>query len=182
MSKITEINLMCDLETLGKKPGCGILSIALVPFQVGGLPAPLENFYVRIKPYSNAILGLHTDTSTMEWWNTKSEEARVEAFGGEVPISAALSQLAEYLAGFPAGTLIWGLGASFDIPILEAAYDAYGHSYPWNYTQSMCFRTLKVLYPQVPAPAANTLKHSALADATYQAAHAQRILEWVQKA
>lgn len=172
-----DMQLMFDTETVGKKPGCGLLSIAVVPFQAGGLPAPLENFYVRILPASNAASGLFTDPDTMKWWETKSVEAREEAFGGIVPLSAALNHLDEYIASFPKGIGIWGKGASFDVPILEAAYDAYHFPYPWKYTQSMCFRTLEALYPQVPAPFQNTMKHSALGDAAFQAAHAQRIME-----
>lgn len=179
MTAIQEINLMFDTETLGKKPGCGVLSIAVVPFQAGGLVSPLENFYVRILPQSNAAAGLHTDESTMAWWETKSIEAREEAFEGTVHLSAALQYLSEYLSSFPPSTLIWGKGASFDIPILEAAFDAFKQPYPWGYRQSMCFRTLEALYSQVPTPFANTLKHSALGDAVFQAAHAQRILEWL---
>ncbi len=168
--------LMIDIETLGTTPGCGILSIAVVPFCT---TAPLEPFYERIYPPSNTIAGLTIDDKTMEWWSSQPLEAYNEAFGGEQPLSVALKLLADYVAQFPTAG-IWGNGASFDVPILEAAYAAFKQLPPWSYKQARCHRTLIALAPHIQRPAFVGVKHTALADAQNQAAHAQEILQWIQ--
>lgn len=179
MGNLRDIQLMADIETLGTTPGCAILSVAVVPFQAGGLVSDIEHFYERISPASCVLAGLHTDDRTVTWWAAQDEETRNEAFSGTQNLSASLSNLHDYISGFPADTYIWGLGASFDVPILEAAYAAFQRKPPWSYRASMCFRTLKALYPQVSSPAQNRQKHSALEDARFQAKHAERILEWL---
>ena len=168
-------NIMVDLETLGTRPGCAILSIAAVPF---ASPFDLEPFYVKIDATSCTENGFHVDDATIAWWNKQSKAAYDEAFSGTVDIKTALYAFAEYCAHLPTAPLLWGNGADFDNVILAEAYRIIGSKQPWKYTDSRCYRTLKNLYPQIPYIAPK-IKHNALQDATAQAQHATRIFSWI---
>lgn len=169
-------DIMVDIETLGMRPGCKILSIAAVPF---ASPFDIEHFYVRINPESYAhYTGFHQDAATIEWWGKQSAAARDEAFGGTVDFKSALYAFEEYCHALPTAPIVWGNGSDFDNVILSEAFRLVDKKAPWKYTDSRCYRTLKNLYPQIPyiAPA---IKHNALQDAMAQAQHATRIFQWV---
>lgn len=164
-------DVMVDTETLGKRAGCPILSIGA---------CTLDGMHVldlKIEPNSNFGLGLISDASTVLWWEAPERaEARKIAFSGNTPIIAALEIFADWYRGVE-GTALWGLGADFDKPILEAAFALAGIPVPWKYNEGRCFRTLRALYPQFPAKAFTGVKHSALADAENQAAHCYSLLK-----
>ena len=170
------INFMLDIETLGTKPGCAVLAIAAVPFGLG--TEDMEPFYVRIAKDTNREVCLTVEQSTLRWWARQSPAAYAEAFGGSTHIRDALQQLRDYLE--PYGKVrVWGNGASFDAPILEAAFAACGLETPWHYRDSMCYRTLKNLYPAVPYTTIGTA-HNALDDARSQAEHLRRIFHFME--
>lgn len=173
------INIMVDLETTGTRPGCAILSIAAVPFAV---EYDLEHFYCKIDKASCAANGLHDDPATIAWWARQSEAARAEAFSGTTDIIVALTDFASYCQHLPEAPLVWGNGADFDNAVLAEAYKitgANGGVAPWKYSDSRCYRTLKNLFSQVPNITPPAVAHNALEDARSQAAHAQRIFQYV---
>jgi hypothetical protein len=93
-------HVMIDLETLGRRAGCSILSIGAVAFdpktkQLG------KELYVVVNRQSCNAAELHEDLETLDWWNKQSEAAKTvltEATMGGVQLAAALDQLTEYLA------------------------------------------------------------------------------------
>jgi hypothetical protein len=172
----TVINLMCDIETLGTSPGCVVLSIAVVPFDIG---YPIEPFYERISRKSNEEIGLEVDPKTELWWDKQSVEARSEAFSGTESIEDVLVRLTAYIKVLDRTPIMWGNGASFDIPILDEAYYVCGRAAPWAYYNSLCYRTMKQIYKQIPymKPA---VAHNALQDAKAQAAHLERIFQFIR--
>ena len=169
------INLMIDIETLGTKPGCVILSIAVVPFAT---PVKEQTFYEKIDPRSCAKVGLVSDPATIAWWNKQDQAIKAEAMSGTKPLHETLLNLTAYLMqlGKPNDIAVWGNGASFDVPLLEAAYEACNLTPYWKYYNSACYRTLKMLHPEVPFVKPIDA-HNALADATAQAAHAEKIFK-----
>jgi hypothetical protein len=169
--KGNKVDLMIDIETLGTTPGCAILSIAAVPFSVH---SPIEHFYERISQQSCIEAGLHVDSNTVNWWAKQSYYAQKEAFSGTERIEDVLARLTLYIKQL--GTVRpWGNGASFDVPILEAAYAKCGMKAPWAYYNAMCYRTLKNLFPYLVA-IEPVIKHNALEDAKSQAAHAEKLM------
>ncbi|MEN3257234.1 3'-5' exonuclease [Sodalis endosymbiont of Spalangia cameroni] len=81
-------NVMLDIETLGKKAGCPIVSVAAVMFapatgRVG------QTFYERID-YQAALKYGEPEEGTLLWWQKQSDEARHEAFGGKAAYSHAI--------------------------------------------------------------------------------------------
>lgn len=175
------INVMIDLETLGTKPGCKILSIGAVVFGAVAFNYRIEFYKTIISNKGQELLSVNTDT--VEWWNKQSIEARKELFDNEK--SEYLDQILKQFSGWIGrlaheGTVrVWGNAASFDLKILEHAYQVYGIPVPWNYRNEMCFRTLKNLFPYsqdfVGVP------HNALDDAINQAGVAEEIFGHIER-
>ena len=166
-------DVMIDIETAGTKPGCVILSIGACTL----VDEPNE-FYIRIDPQSSREIGLSISAQTMAWWNKQPRETRDEAFSGDVNVREALFEFSDWLLQL--GEIrVWGNGASFDVPILEAAYEKCGIKIPWKYTQSMCYRTMRSLYPHI-AFVDPEMKHSAIEDARAQAEHLRKIFDYMQ--
>jgi len=177
-NKVTEINpdfgVVIDLETVGKEAGCGILSIGATTLNGE------YTFSVGININTCYAAGLWIDPTTMNWWSTQTIEAREAAFSGTCSIETALDLFADWYksVGSP---LIWGNGAGFDFPILGAAYGAIGAEIPWKYHDERCYRTLKALYPEIPADKFQGIKHVALCDAMYEAQHLRKILVTIKE-
>lgn len=174
----THVNVMIDLETLGTKPGCKILSIGASPFPENDLEHS-NKFYITIDSKEDQF-GLTEDENTVKWWARQSEEAKKEAFSGTTTLSDALDWFSHYLRELVKTPIVWGNAASFDIKILEAAYLAAKMPVPWGYSNEMCYRTLKNLYSkEVPAPKFTGVHHNALDDAIHQARHAEEIFKYI---
>jgi exodeoxyribonuclease VIII len=120
--------------------------------------------------------GLKMDASTVMWWMKQSDQARAAFNEKGVSLSTALSDFMDWLDD---KALVWGNGATFDNVILDNAYRATGLTKPWKYNADRCYRTLKALYPQVPAGERSGTYHNALDDAKHQAMHASRILNLI---
>lgn len=170
-------NVMIDLETLGRRAGCAILSIGAVAFDLKqGLG---QELYVVVNRQSCNTAELHEDLSTLDWWNKQSDEAKkvlTEATQGGVVLVEALSQLTEYLKQFDLKKVkVWGNGSDFDNAILTACYAAVGQDIPWEFWNNRCYRTLKSLKPSVKMQRQGTY-HNALDDAKSQALHALQLM------
>lgn len=171
-------HVMIDLETLGRRAGCSILSIGAVAFDTTGLG---PEFYTVVDRASCQAHGLHEDENTVAWWNKQSAQAQTvleQAATNGQPLADALAELTTFLGGL--GSLkklkVWGNGADFDNAILTACYAAVGRELPWDFWNNRCYRTIKGLRPQVKLARQGTY-HNALDDAKSQATHAVQLLE-----
>ncbi len=168
---------MLDLETLGTNPGCAILSIGAVLFSGRRLH---DEFYIRISLKSSQDYGLTIDADTLQWWTQQPHDVFAEAMAGEYSLDAAMFKFRQWLENLhlPPNWTIWSNGASFDAPVLEAAFRKLRMQPPWTHSQERCYRTLRALDPGEPKiePA---IKHHALEDAKAQALHAMRIAPWL---
>jgi hypothetical protein len=164
-------NIMIDIETLGKKRGCPVLSIAAVQFDL--LTGNVGNtFYERMSCDAALSYGL-PEISTLEWWDKQSAEARDAAFSGKrLPVEVA-DELRTFLHSAGGGRCIpWGNGSVFDITILEGWFDRVAKgddAYPWKFWDIADLRTLVRLSGiNVKAISFAGEKHNALADALHQ--------------
>ena len=167
------MEVMVDLETLGKGPNAVIVSIGAVEFDVitGHVG---EGFYAVVDPESCERIGMKMDASTVVWWMSQGDNARkVFSDTSAVPIEEALRLFSSW---FPSGSSVWGNGASFDNVILNNAYRAAEMQAPWEFWQDRCYRTLKNLSPAIFHERVG-VHHNALDDAKFQAGHAIKILE-----
>ena len=176
------INIMLDLETLGTRPGCKILSIGATVFDTSSYRVLALTFYLRADP--NLQHKLHTYTAAEDWWAKQDPEVRAEAFGGSLMLLECLRGFVTWIENLKAEIgsnkiRIWCKGATFDVPIIEYAMEVYGVQVPWKYYEVACFRTLQDLGLSlgIDADKLDGDKHNALHDAINQAAHAEKILE-----
>lgn len=184
-------DVMIDLETLGRRAGCTILSIGAVGFNPKAPVVHSEDdiaikktlgpeLYVIVNRADCRALGLHEDPATLSWWDKQSRAAKAvveEATNGGFPLDEALDKLTTFLAQFDHKKVrVWGNGADFDNAILAHCYAAVGREPPWLFWNNRCFRTLKALYPRDKMVRTGTY-HNALDDAKTQALHAAYLLE-----
>lgn len=174
-------DVMVDLETLGTRPGCAILSIGAVAFNRynGALG---QEFYIVVNRKSCLKNGLFEEVSTLQWWARQSDEARkvlAEAENAENGLGGALIQLTGYLQKMgKKDLLVWGCGSDFDIGILTHCYAVMKQPLPWMFWNSRCLRTLRDVAPPSHEPQRkNGVAHSAIDDARNQAEEAIRIFK-----
>lgn len=172
-------NVMVDLETLGTRPGCKVMSIGAVVFSPAGVEEHRQ-FYIDI----HRDQPLLEQPDTIAWWKgvrKDNPKAYDRIFGSELPrwpLADALNSFTGWLNGLNGlggEVLVWGNGADFDNPILSAAYAACDMSQPWGPWNGRCYRTLKGLRSDIRLTRKGT-HHNALDDAISQAAHAVEIL------
>lgn len=157
-------HVMVDLETMGTSAGCAIVSIGAVRFdpEKGAIGS---EFFRSIQLQSSLDSGLRVDGSTVIWWMQQSEEARKEIIIGTDLLAQSLMDFSRF---FPEDGHLWGHGAYFDPPILEAAYRAVGVPLPWKFWNVRDTRTLfdvSRVYPE----RTKGIHHKALNDAKVQA-------------
>lgn len=175
-------HVMVDLETLGSRPGCAILSIGAVEFNhlTGKLG---EEFYCVVNRKSCAVAGLVEDADTLAWWGRQNAQAQAvikEAGEAADTIADALTRFTAYLSKYGlAQVRVWGNGSDFDNAILAVAFDKAGLKFPWKFWNNRCFRTLKSLNPDVPMPRGGVY-HNALDDAKTQANAAIQMMREAQ--
>lgn len=171
-------HVMVDLETLGRRAGCSILSIGAVAFDpVFGLG---KEFYVVVSRRSCHSYRLVEDPETLDWWLKQNEQAQKvieESSSGGLDLKDALHQFKIYLSQFGLRKVkVWGNGSDFDNSILINCYAAIGQDIPWEFWNNRCYRTLKGLRPGSKLVRQGTY-HNALDDAKSQALHAIHLMK-----
>lgn len=172
---MNEKNVMLDLETLGTKPGCKILSIGAVVFNSGGVGE--EQFYIEID--RNKQNGLFEQDQTVKWWEEQSPDAKGTLFNNkEVYLEQALLQFSHWLdvvnPDHPIN--IWGHGSDFDNVIIQEAYEHVKMLRPWSYGRNRCYKTLKRTLKSIEPGKFLGIKHNALSDSIHQARHCSVLL------
>lgn len=184
-------DVMWDIETLGNRPGCAMLSIGAIGFNLktGELG---ETFHIVINTQSCLDAGLFVQDrdwcirnkapasdDTVAWWEKQSPEARDllrEAREGGEQITFALNKLAVWMGyTFGPDVMPWGCGAAFDNAIMAASYRALNIRAPWKFWNDMCYRTIKNLNPSIKMEKRVGTYHNALDDARSQAIHLLQI-------
>ena len=159
-----------DLETLGTRYNAAILSIGVQQFDIDSGKLG-ETFYREID-IDSAIKAGKVTGSTLAWWAQQGEVAkRVFGSNGKTPLSVALDELRTWMLKKATKPKVWGNGSSFDISILEHAYDhgAVGLKEPWQYTNIRDMRTIMDYLQAEMKPKREGTHHNALDDAKYQA-------------
>lgn len=166
-------HVMMDLETLGTRPGCVVLSVGACtfdPFTHPDDPWPGKNFSANIDNVSCQDAGLTIDHDTLAWWNGQPLETR-EAFTVDArPLWQAVSDFHVWFSQV-GGSYLWCNGAGFDEPIWRAAARAAGFpGVPWKYWNVRDTRTAWHLGGVNPTSIPRDgLSHHALDDARHQA-------------
>jgi hypothetical protein len=138
-------DVMVDLETLGTRAGCVVVSIGAVKFSPTTGFVDVDNaFYEVVDVEYSMRAGLVAEAGTLKWWMKQSDEARaVFSSQDAVSLPAALVRFAEWVSdeGDYGDVKMWGNGAGFDNPILSAAFAVGGIKQPWYHWNDRCYRT-----------------------------------------
>lgn len=166
-------DLMLDIETLGTKPGCVVLSVAAVPFHPRAGRFGTEAFYAKIDPVSSERAGLDIEARTLTWWLEQPEEARLEAFANPQDLTHVAVEFTEFYEGLAPIERIWAQGMDFDMPIWKAAMEAVGVQAPWQFWMARDTRSFYTAAEVQRGFSARDvprrgLHHSALDDALHQ--------------
>ncbi len=191
-------HVMVDLETLSTRVDACIIQIAAVAFdpETGEL-GPRFNAYVNETCLIGARVG-HIDVNTVAFWMSQKVSAAMGAAVGSedtgLYLSEALGSFAEWLQeevehdGEVALEGLWSHGATFDIPILQDAFErrcpeVCEGKVPWHYRTPRDTRTLFALAPGgMPRPPKDeTREHDARYDCEYQIAQVVEALRNLRK-
>jgi hypothetical protein len=172
MAKKT-IDVMIDIETLGKKPNCPVISIGAVAFD---LTTTYGSFYAALDVEEQIDSGKRiADASTIKWWMSQSGAAKTVFKEDAIDTKTGLEQLALFLSTFD-DVYVWGNGATFDITILESIFDSYKVEIPWKYSHIMDQRTIKRFLGKGIKIKREGTYHNAIDDAMTQAKFIQECL------
>lgn len=131
-------HVMLDIESLGTRPGCVVLSAAFVRFEDMALTS------LNLSMEDQYELGLETGPSTLDWWRTQSQDTWRAATCDPFPLVSALNHFSTWLGWARAGRemWIWCHGAGFDAPLLQEVYQRAGIACPWSFRDVRDTRTL----------------------------------------
>ena len=157
------MHLMLDLETVGKRAGCAILSIGAVSYDPESEKIG-EKIHIGVDVVSCVKHGLALDPGTLMWWLEKSNR---EFPKPAYPLPKALMILTDFFRHHGCDS-IWSNGATFDIPIIKAAYENCDLAAPWQYWNEYDTRTIFWLAKYKGSPTRGVNTHSALEDSLNQ--------------
>ena len=167
------MDIMLDLESLGTRPDCAILTLGAVKFDPFTPDAFGDSLYFRIDVDEQLALGREIQQDTLNWWAKQSEDVREEALGeeGRVSLETMYRDLNRFCVGVEN---IWCQGPAFDIVILENIYRQQGWPTPWQFWQIRDSRTLFGVHGD-PREKGKAGLHNALEDCISQAQGVQAI-------
>jgi hypothetical protein len=160
-------HVMLDLETMGNRAGCAIVSIGAVEFNLNTGEIGRQ-FYDRVALQSCLDAGLFIQASTLYWWMQQGDEARMELCKPADPLKNVLEQFSSFIMQL--GEIqIWGDGAAFDLSILKAAYYAIKEKEPWYFRNERDVRTIVMFAPEIKENMLFTgTMHNPIADCKHQ--------------
>ena len=166
----TQINVMVDLETLGRGPDAMVLSIGAVVFDPVDGKGLGERFYVEIDPETSPG---KMDVGTVHFWMQQAKDGNFPPMNGTARHEWAFQEFYTWLqakCNYQLNNLIiWSNGTDFDIPKCKNP--------PWKYSNVRDCRTIFKVFglPEDMPPSQN--HHNALADAEWQAVYLINILK-----
>lgn len=165
MSNRTDVSI--GLETFGTGQDAYVLSIGAAKFDIhtGEI---LDGLHIKTVCDPNKY---RLDIDTIFWWMNQGNVARSNIISGNrLPIIEALTELSSFI---DRKDYVWGNGATFDISILEHAYETEIGKIPWKFWNARDMRTLIDIAEakgfDKKSIKRNGIHHSALDDAVYQA-------------
>ncbi len=169
MSQGTEF--MVDLETLGLRPGCVLLSIGACT--IHEFLDPNNQFYQNISVESQPPSdGFHVNPLTEQWWSTQPLEARQALEVNQITLKQALIKFHDWIATYPEPYTFWAQGPHFDYSIYEEACRLTNTSSPFRFFMVRDTRTVYdlggVLKHEVEYERSGLVMHHALSDCIEQ--------------
>lgn len=167
---MTTPHIMLDLETLGTKPGCIVLTVGAVQFhpKTGEI---VERFYEKLSFKQSVLIGLKCDPTTYAWWAKQDEAVRKEAFSGAADPREVVTSFAKWAHRNGTPEHWWAQGMDFDYPIFEAVCRATNTQPPWKFWAKRDTRTVYSVADFDPKSISRDGNHhNALDDCVHQVA------------
>jgi len=177
-------HLMIDIETLSTQPDARIISIGAVFFNPESSELG-ETFHQHIK-LDDSEYQPHISASTVKWWLQQDPDAQKNVISGTSPAPVVLFKFKNWILNYREDDelKVWANSPSFDLVILNSAFNHFGMEKPWSYYLERDLRTLKELSAHLPnKPSVERkagIKHTALDDAQYQASQILAIYEQME--
>lgn len=181
-------DIMLDLETLDVKPGAVILSIGAVAFGLtdeGKTLVSPDCFYERLDIDEQLAKGGTVSGNTLQWWFQQSDKARMAATASPNGAKFVLGRFNNWYLKFVRLTghrpKIWGHGATFDLPILEAAMHRHDVQPVWDFRAGRDTRTLFDIAGKKMGDfgTVNQNEHDSLADALFQCDETGKCIKYI---
>lgn len=170
------IDLMADIETLGRGPGCIVSQVVVKPFNINGTPIEYpegvdpETFIFRmtLNIGEQLALGLKIDDDTLKFWMDQAAKTREEVFSGVMRLDYFLEKYAlyiQYVEDHFKTLRYWATAPKLDFGCIAYLYSLKGKEYPVHFTFERCMRTfredVKLQYPGQYKPAKAKELHNA---------------------
>lgn len=154
-------DVMIDIETLGTRHNAMIIQIGAVYFdrytgEIG------RGFSVNVDPGPERF---SMDYATIKWWFEQSDKARNMVMENPVTLEVALDGLSQFL--WASDLTVWS-HATFDMPILNNAFETLGKKNPIAFRNMRDIRTLMDLADHKSTVEREGTHHNALDDAKFQ--------------
>jgi len=133
-------DIMADIETLGKKPGCIVLSIGASTFDPYD-EYESNDFYVNICPYDSMKLGFTTDPDTIKWWSKQSKESKEQLKDNRKSVYDSVKEFHTWFKDVK-GEKLWCQGINFDEPIMNELFVRMDIPIPWKFWNVRDTRTV----------------------------------------
>lgn len=160
--------VMFDIETLGRRPGCAILSIGACRFSIDAKKI-YDKFYVTLNIQDSLAHGLSYDKETIRWWRDQNPKTLKGIQRTSVSVREGLNKFYEYLSK-KSNEPLWAWGSHFDVPIIQEAMTKILDidKMPWKYYNVFDARTICNVFG-VGINRDDGIHHNALDDAIAQA-------------
>lgn len=174
---------MLDIETLGTKPGCPVVQIAVtyMPALAADEPIPegLDAYFTNVIPEDVRYYSIEPDT--IQFWMKQLFDGKQPFKGNDSTRESHVEhELANWCREHPAD--IWmSRGSGFDFPITENVFNVHNQKAPWSFWQICCTRSFQMMAELIglkwekPAQA-----HNALNDALCESMNVVRLLRKMQ--
>lgn len=165
-------HVVLDLETLGTRHDAVIFEIGAVAISNGRI---IAKFFKRIQLDDSITI----DRNTLMWWLDQGTTLRSRLDTSmSIPLPQALREFNNFLAGLHDYVLV-GNGSTFDITILESAYQKAKVGNPTEFRRYRDLRTYMELYERDTnrTPASLQVTHQAVEDAEVEARRLIEILD-----
>lgn len=173
--KILDKHCMIDLETLGSNPKAPVVQIGMVFFTREGIQVQSE----LTVDFDDALKHGDADGSTIKWWLQQPPEAQRTLFVNQRPIKE-VADICVKLLEAQNPNYYWA-HATFDFPIFLSMFRSLGMKYPLPHKRCYDLRTLEFLAGPIEWEKREGVHHNALDDAVYQAKHAIKLLNQIDK-
>lgn len=138
---------MLDLETMGTEPGCPIVSIGAVMFNLE-TGEPGTKFFQAINLESSMRKGFAPSAPTILWWLDQDKEIIKKLTEKTKDFDDVIESFWDWL-GYEQPEFMWGNDPQFDCSVLRHAFKVHGLEPIWSFRSERSFRTIRSLDERV---------------------------------